>query len=96
MKRVYAASLCKNGLLGGELYIDDEKITFRTGKITVPPQIRNLELNFKDVECIHKESFLILSIAVIRMNNGEEWKFFVLRCNDFLRMAWDVHGCNKI
>ena len=70
MKKIYAASLCKNGLLGGGLYIDDEKITFCTGKITVPSQLRNLELNFKDVVGIRKEKLFILPIAAIIMGNG--------------------------
>jgi len=84
MKKIYAASLCKNGLLGGGLYIDDEKITFCTGKITVPSQLRNLELNFKDVVGIRKEKLFILPIAAIIMRNGEEWKFFILRLNNFM------------
>lgn len=87
MKRVYVASLCKNGLLGGGLYIDDEKITFRTGKITVPPQLRNLELTFKNMTGIRKERILILPVAAVSMKNGEEWKFFVLRRNDFVQTA---------
>ena len=87
MKRVYAASLCKNGLLGGTLYVDDEKIAFRTGKLTVPPRIRNLELHFKNLVGIRKEYILILPVTAISMKNGEEWKFFVLRRNDFVRMA---------
>lgn len=87
MKRVYAASLCKNGLLGGSLYVDDEKIAFRTGKLTVPPQIRNLELHFKNLVGIRKEYILILPVTAISMKNGEEWKFFVLRRYDFVRMA---------
>ena len=87
MKRVYAASLCKNGLLGGSLYVDDEKIAFRTGKLTVPPRIRNLELHFKNVVGIRKEYILILPVTAISMKNGEEWNFFVLRRNDFVRMA---------
>ena len=87
MKRVYAASLCKNGLLGGSLYVDDEKIAFRTGKLTVPPRFRNLELHFKNVVGIRKEYILILPVTAISMKNGEEWKFFVLRRNDFVRMA---------
>ena len=87
MKRVYAASLCKNGLLGGSLYVDDGKIAFRTGKLTFPPRIRNLELHFKNVVGIRKEYILILPVTAISMKNGEEWKFFVLRRNDFVRMA---------
>ena len=87
MKRVYVASLCKNGLLGGSLYVDDEKIAFRTGKLTVPPRIRNLELHFNNLVGIRKEYILILPVAAVSMKNGEEWKFFVLRRNDFVRMA---------
>ena len=87
MKRVYVASLCKNGLLGGSLYVDDEKIAFRTGKLTVPPQLRNLEITFKNMTGIRKECILILPVAAVSMKNGEEWKFFVLRRNDFVHTA---------
>ena len=87
MKRVYVASLCKNGLLGGSLYVGDEKIAFRTGKLTVPSQLRNLELTFKNMTGIRKEYILILPVTAISMKNGEEWKFFVLRRNDFVHTA---------
>ena len=87
MKRVYVASLCKNGLLGGSLYVGDEKIAFRTGKLTVPSQLRNLELHFKNVVGMRKEYILILPVTAISMKNGEEWKFFVLRRNDFVHTA---------
>ena len=39
MGRYYIASLCKNGLLGGGISVDEDGITFRTGKLFVLPTV---------------------------------------------------------
>ncbi len=85
MRKVYAASLCKNGLLGGGLYLDEDKAVFRTGKITVPARLRNLELYYKDITSISKGSILLLPAVTISMNNGEKWRFVVYRCENFIQ-----------
>ena len=85
MRKIYAASLCKNGLLGGGLYIDERKVTFRTGKVTVPARLRNLEMRYEDIEKITEGSLLLLPSVTIKLKNGEEWKFVVFARRDFLR-----------
>lgn len=85
MKKAYAASLYKNGLLGGGLYLDEEKAVFRTGKITVPARLRNLELYYNDIDKISKGSILLLPAVTFNMKNGEEWRFVVFGCNDFIK-----------
>lgn len=84
MKKVYAASLCKNGILGGGLYIDDEKVTFRTGKVTVPQRLKNLEMYFAYIDNMYEGSMLLLPTVTIKMKNGEEWKFIVFSRNSFV------------
>ncbi len=32
---IFLCSLCHNGILGGGLIVDDNTITFKTGKVTV-------------------------------------------------------------
>lgn len=46
MKKTFAVSLCRNGILGGGIFADNEKIVYRTGKITVELKMKNGE-NFK-------------------------------------------------
>ena len=85
MRKIYAASLCKNGLLGGGLYIDEVKVTFRTGKVTVPARLRKLEMHYDDIEKITEGSLLLLPSVTIKLKNEEEWKFVVFARRDFLR-----------
>ena len=85
MKKVYVASICKNGILGGGLYIDKEKITYRTGKITVPARLRNLELYLNDIKSMEKARVLGFPAVIIRMKNGENWKFIIFARQHFLK-----------
>lgn len=52
--KYFIVSLCKNGILGGGIVADLEKITYKTGKVTVPQKYRNLEMNYKDIVSIKK------------------------------------------
>lgn len=40
MKKYYLVSLCKNGILGGYIIADEEAITYKTGKVTIPREYK--------------------------------------------------------
>ena len=84
MEKTYIASLCKNGILGGGLFLDDERVTYRTGKMTVPPEIRNLQLPFCRIKGVGKSRALFLPTVTIEMQDGREWKFLVFGRSSFL------------
>ena len=84
MEKTYAASLCRNGLLGGGLFLDDERVTYRTGKLTVPSEIRNLALPFCRIKAVEKSKALFLPTVTIEMEDGREWKFLVFGRGSFL------------
>ena len=44
MGKTFVCSLCRNGIIGGGLYIDEQSITYSTQKLTVSPLYRNLVL----------------------------------------------------
>ena len=37
MGKTFVCSLCRNGIIGGGLYIDEQSITYSTQKLTVSP-----------------------------------------------------------
>ena len=47
MKKMYMASLCRRGILGGWIIADNEGITFKTGKVTVAPELRHIEMKYR-------------------------------------------------
>ena len=95
MDKTYIASLCKNGLLGGGLFLDDERVTYRTGKVSVSPEIRNLALPFCRIKRVEKSRALFLPTVTIAMQDGREWKFLVFGRKGFLdslKTAMDAYA----
>ena len=89
MKKYFVVSLVKNGILGGGIVADEEAITYRTGKVTVPREYRNLVMKDEDI-CEATPGWLfILPTVTVQMRNGEEYKFAVFfsrnRLIDLLR-----------
>ena len=97
MEKTYIASLCRNGLLGGGLFLDDERVTYRTGKMSVPPEIRALALPFCRIKSVEKSAALFLPAVTISMEDGRNWKFVVFGRRGFLdnlKAAMDVCASN--
>ena len=89
MKKYFVVSLVKNGILGGGIVGDEEAITYRTGKVTVPREYRNLVMKYADICQVTPGWLFILPTVTVKLKNGEEYKFAVFfsrnRLIDLLR-----------
>ena len=77
MKRYFIVSLVKNGILGGSIVADSEAITYRTGKVTIPAEYRNLQMKYADICGVSAGGLFLLPTVTIKMRNGNEYKFAV-------------------
>ena len=77
MKNYFAASLCKGGILGGGLIVDEEGITYKTGKVTVSPKYRNFKMTYDSIVGITKGSLFVFPTVEIFLEDGESYKFIV-------------------
>lgn len=84
MEKTYLASLCYQGLLGGGLFLDDERVTYRTGKLQVPPEIRKFIMPFCRIKGVEKSKALFLPTVTIQLEDGRQWQFLVFRRKRFL------------
>lgn len=95
MEKIYIASVCKGGILGGALVMTDEKVAFHTGKLTVSPRLRNLELPFCRIQTVGRSRLAFLPTVTFKMKDGEVWQFVVFGRKGFLsnlRMAMDEYN----
>lgn len=76
MKNYYLCSLCHNGILGGGLIVDNESITYKTGKITVDAKYRNLQLRRDQINGI-KWKWVIFPVATFNMKDGSKYTFLI-------------------
>lgn len=84
--KYFIVSLCKNGILGGGIVADSEKVTYKTGKVTVPQKYRNLEMNYKDIVSMKQGWLFIFPTVSLKMNDGEEYKFIVFSRKRFVSL----------
>ena len=73
MKRVFVCSLCRGGILGGALYVDDTAITYKTNKLTVAKEYRNLALPLEEIQEIAWNWIL----ATVTLTSGTQYRFLI-------------------
>lgn len=83
MKEYFAASLCRGGILGGGIVADDESITYKTGKVTVSPRFRNLQMKYADIHGFTMKRILLFPVFSISMSDGETYTFIVFGSRRF-------------
>lgn len=76
MPKLFLCSLCHGGILGGALYLDENAVTYRTGKLTVDEKYRNLVLPLAGIDGITWKT-IVFPIAFFRMKNGEEYRIMI-------------------
>ena len=76
MGKTFVCSLCRNGIIGGGLYIDEQSITYSTQKLTVSPLYRNLVLPMNEIREL-SWSQMVVPVAAISMKDGECYKFII-------------------
>lgn len=84
MKSVFVVSLCREGILGGAIYMDDDNMVYRTNKLTVSDKYRNLEMHFEDVAGIACGRLLLLPTVTIKLKNKECYRFIVFSKKRFM------------
>ena len=90
MKSYFVCSLCYNGILGGGLIVDDNTITYKTGKVTIDNKYRNLELKRSDIVNL-SWNWIIFPVATFVMKNADKYTFLIFNKWRFMK----VYNCEK-
>lgn len=86
MTNYFFASLCKNGILGGGITIEQDSFTYHTGKVTVPPKYRNLRIPFRSILSLSTSSTPLLPWVSVSLSDGEAYKFIIFGRKRFLSL----------
>ncbi len=77
MRKYCIASLCKNGIIGGGLLIEDDAVTYCTNKLTVNPKYRRLRIPYTSITSYEKGTMLIFPTVTLHLDDGTDYKFIV-------------------
>ena len=89
MRKIFMSSLCRNGILGGALYLDENSVTYKTNKLTVDKAYRNLILPLNEIAELTWK-WVVFPIATMRMTNGEQYKFIIFNKGRFNKCYTEV------
>ncbi len=78
----YVVSLCRNGVLGGMLYLEDTELLYCTNKLTVPAHIRRLSIPYRTISKVSKAPF---HTVILSTESAETYRFLVFARESFLR-----------
>ena len=90
MKKSFMCSLiCRNGILGGGVCIDDTAITYKTNKLTVDKKYRNLVLPLNEISELSWK-WVLFPIATLHMTSGEKYKLIIFNKKRFSKYYAEV------
>ena len=84
MRKIFICSLCRNGILGGALYLDETSVTYKTNKVTVDNAYRNLILPLDQIADL-KWKWIVFPLATFRMKSGEEYTLIIFNKRRFIK-----------
>ena len=80
--KTFVCSLCRNGILGGVLYLDRQSLIYRTNKLTVDKKYRNLVLPMQEIEEISWK-WIVFPTTTVRMTSGKLYTFIIFNQSRF-------------
>ncbi|MBD5145717.1 MAG: hypothetical protein HDT21_07435 [Ruminococcus sp.] len=94
MKKTFAVShMCRNGIIGGFIYVTPERLIYQTGKISISKALQNIEMPFSDVISTERGKFLFLPTVSFKMKDGGEFKYIIYSVKRFFGTMKEL-GCD--
>ena len=81
---IYAASLCRQGILGGAVCLKADRIIYKTNKVSAAPQYRRVEMKYSDIDGIDKGRQFLFPTVTVKKKNGNNYKFVMFNRKQFL------------
>jgi len=84
MKDAFMASLFHEGVLGGAVYLQSDKVLYRTDKATVEPKYRHLEIPYIGIERLETGWAFCFPTVTFMLKGGSSYKFMIFHRKKFL------------
>ena len=84
MKDAFMASLFHEGVLGGAIYLQSDKVLYRMDKATVEPKYRHLEIPYSGIARLETGWAFCFPTVTFMLKSGSSYKFMIFRRKKFL------------
>ena len=81
--------ICRNGIVGGALYLDENSLTYQTNKLTVDRAYRNLVLPLNQIAELTWK-WIVFPVATFHMTSGEKYQVMIFNKRRFQKYYAEV------
>ena len=83
MNPYFVASIIREGVLGGGISTDEEKMTYHTNKLTVSPELKRIEMRYADIIEIGFQRRFLFPVFSILLKDNRKYRFIVFGSKRF-------------
>lgn len=83
MKNVFIASFFHEGVLGGAIYLQNDKVLYRTNKSLLERKYRNLEMPYTRIKRVKTGRALCFPTVTLLMKDSTPYKFIIFNRKKF-------------
>lgn len=84
MKDAFMASFFHEGILGGAIYLQRDKVRYRTDKLQLEPRYRDLEIPYNSIAEMKTGWALCFPTVTLVTKSGISYRFIVFHRRKFL------------
>ena len=81
-----ASVFCPYGILGGWIEVEEDKFVYRTTKLVMPPEYKEIQMKYAEIESAEAGWALILPTIKLEMKDGRNYKFVIFSRKRFIRV----------
>ena len=74
--------MCHRGIIGGALYLDENALTYKTNKLTIDYNYKNLAMPIKEIKEISWK-WIVFPVATVHMQDGKAYTFLIFNKSRF-------------
>lgn len=92
MKDAFMASLFHEGVLGGALYLQSDKVLYRTNKSQLERKYRNLKMPYTRIKKVETGRALCFPTVTLVMKGDTSYKFIIFNRKKFLTRFYELRS----
>ena len=89
----FAASVfCPYGILGGWIEVEEDRFVYRTTKLVMPLEYKEIQMKYVDIENAEAGWAMILPTIKLEMKDGRNYKFVIFSRKKFINIISKKNG----
>lgn len=85
MQKVFLASLCREGIRGGAVIINEKAVIYKTKNLTISDQYKNITMPLGEIEKVGKGYAFVFPAVTIELKSQQKYKFVIVNRRRFLQ-----------